>query len=70
MKLKKIGIGGHEMNDDEMHEGDISPPWPESASELYRPSHRRLCAKLAITFLIEDLTWSAWRIPTTVFSIF
>jgi hypothetical protein len=25
-------------------------PWPESASELYRPSHRRLLAKLVPTF--------------------
>jgi hypothetical protein len=25
-------------------------PWPESASELYRPSDRRLSAKLVATF--------------------
>jgi hypothetical protein len=25
-------------------------PWPESASELYRPSDRRLSAKLVTTF--------------------
>jgi hypothetical protein len=25
-------------------------PWPESASELYRPSDRRLSAKLVLTF--------------------
>jgi hypothetical protein len=25
-------------------------PWPESASELYRPSDRRLLVKLASTF--------------------
>jgi hypothetical protein len=30
-------------------------PWPESASELYRPSDRRLLAKLVPTFA----TWSA-----------
>jgi hypothetical protein len=28
-----------------------STPWPESASELYRPSDRRLTAKLAPTFV-------------------
>jgi hypothetical protein len=26
------------------------PPWPESASELYRPNNRRLSAKLMPTF--------------------
>jgi hypothetical protein len=26
-------------------------PWPESASELYRPSDRRLSAKLVLTFV-------------------
>jgi hypothetical protein len=25
-------------------------PWPESAYELYRPSYRRLSAKLVLTF--------------------
>jgi hypothetical protein len=28
----------------------IKTPWPESASELYRPSNRHLSAKLAPTF--------------------
>jgi hypothetical protein len=27
------------------------PPWPESASKLYRPSDRRLSAKLVPTFV-------------------
>jgi hypothetical protein len=31
-------------------------PWPESASELYRPSDHRLSAKLVITF-------SGYRVP-------
>jgi hypothetical protein len=35
--------------------------WPQSASELYRPSDRRLSAKLVPTF-----AWSAQRIPTSV----
>jgi hypothetical protein len=26
------------------------PPWPEFASELYRPSDRRLLTKLVLTF--------------------
>jgi hypothetical protein len=34
---------------------DILPPWPQSASALYRPSDRRLSAKLVQTFA----TWSA-----------
>jgi hypothetical protein len=46
-------------------------PWPQSASELYRPSDRRLSAKLVPTFCgLEGATWSAWRIPTAVFSDF
>jgi hypothetical protein len=28
----------------------LKAPWPESASELYRPSYRRLYAKLVPTF--------------------
>jgi hypothetical protein len=44
-------------------------PWPESASELYRPSERRLSTKLVLTFADRRCTWSAWRIPTTVISI-
>jgi hypothetical protein len=37
-------------------------PWPQSASELYRPRDRRLSAKLVPIFLrIEGATWSAWR---------
>jgi hypothetical protein len=31
---------------DKMHK----TPWPQSASELYRPSDRRLSAKLVATF--------------------
>jgi hypothetical protein len=45
-------------------------PWPESANELCRPSDRRLSAKLVPNFRIEGATWSAWRIPTAVFSAF
>jgi hypothetical protein len=38
-------------------------PWPEFASELYRPSDRRLSTKLVPTFLrIECATWLARRI--------
>jgi hypothetical protein len=29
------------------------PPWPESASELYRPSDSRLSAKLVPTFAVR-----------------
>jgi hypothetical protein len=31
-------------------------PWPESTSELYRPSDRRLSAKLASTFADKGTT--------------
>jgi hypothetical protein len=30
--------------------GVLRTPWPESASELYRPSYRRLSVKLVQTF--------------------
>jgi hypothetical protein len=30
-----------------------TPPWPESASELYRQSDRRLLAKLVPTFAVK-----------------
>jgi hypothetical protein len=40
-------------------------PWLWSASELYRPSDRRL-AKLVPTFAEEGVAWSAQRIPTVV----
>jgi hypothetical protein len=36
-------------------------PWSESASELYRPSDRRLSAKWLPTFVDKGATWSAWR---------
>jgi hypothetical protein len=31
-----------------------TPPWPESASELYRPSDRRLSEKLVPTFAVTE----------------
>jgi hypothetical protein len=46
-------------------------PWPESASELYRPSNRRLSEKLVSTF--EDRGYHANQrdgSPTAVFSVF
>jgi hypothetical protein len=45
-------------------------PWSESASELHRPSDRRLSAVSANFLRIESATWSAWRIPMAVFSVF
>jgi hypothetical protein len=33
--------------------------WPESASELYQPSDRRLSAKLVPTFADGGAMWSA-----------
>jgi hypothetical protein len=37
----------------------IKTPWSESASELYRPSDRRLSAKRLATFADRGATWSA-----------
>jgi hypothetical protein len=52
-------------------QGIKKTPWLQSASELYRPSDRRLSTKLMPTFLrIEGATWSAWRIPMAVCSAF
>jgi hypothetical protein len=45
-------------------------PWSKSGSELHRPSDRRLSAKWLPTFADKGATWSAWRIPTAVFSVF
>jgi hypothetical protein len=43
-------------------------PWPESASELYRPSDRRLSVKLVSTFADTGRhVVSVWFIPTAVF---
>jgi hypothetical protein len=35
----------------------IKTPWSEFASELYRPSDRRLSVKLVPTLRIEGATW-------------
>jgi hypothetical protein len=44
-------------------------PWSESASELYRPS--AACRRSDCQLLrIKSATWSAWRIPTAVLSVF
>jgi hypothetical protein len=46
-------------------------PWPESASELYRPSDRRLSVKLVSIFAYREVSHSQrdW-VPTAVFSAF
>jgi hypothetical protein len=38
-------------------------PWPESASELHRPSDHLVSAKLVTTFADKDVAKSALRIP-------
>jgi hypothetical protein len=38
-------------------------PWPESASELYRPSGHRLSAKLVPTLADRGVSRSPRRIP-------
>jgi hypothetical protein len=43
-------------------------PWPESASELYRPIDRRFSAKLVLTFAYRGATSSAWRFRMAVYS--
>jgi hypothetical protein len=46
------------------------PPWPESASELYRPSDRRLSVKLVPTFSDRGvLRTQRGGSPTAVISI-
>jgi hypothetical protein len=37
---------------------------------MSRPSYRLLSAKLVPSLLIEGATWSAWRIPMAVMSVF
>jgi hypothetical protein len=41
-------------------------PWLRSASELHRPSDRRMSAKLVQLLQIDGDAWSAQRIPTAV----
>jgi hypothetical protein len=48
----------------------ILTPWPESASEQYRPSDRHLSVKFVPTFTDRGCHVSAWWIPTVVFSGF
>jgi hypothetical protein len=49
----------------------IQTPWPESASELYRPSERHLSAKLVPTFADRGVSRSKrGGSPTAVISIF
>jgi hypothetical protein len=43
-------------------------PWPESASELYRPDDCRLSTKLVPTFADRGCRVVSARIPTAVFS--
>jgi hypothetical protein len=44
-------------------------PWPESASELYRPSDRRFYAKLVPTFADRRVSrFQCSGFPTSVFS--
>jgi hypothetical protein len=45
-------------------------PWPSSASDLYRPSDRRLSTKFVRTLVGRNFAWSAQRIPTPIFSVF
>jgi hypothetical protein len=44
--------------------------WLQPESELNRPSDHSLSTKLVPTLRIEVATWSAWQIPTAVFSVF
>jgi hypothetical protein len=45
-------------------------PWPESASELYRPSDRRLSAKLMPTFVDRGCHVVSLTDPYAVLSVF
>jgi hypothetical protein len=51
----KVSIGGGQSDEASLvhahtHIKKTKTPWPESASELYRPSDRRLLAKLVPSF--------------------
>jgi hypothetical protein len=49
----------------------LKTPWPESRSELYRPSYRRVSAKLVPTFADRGVSRSQrGGSPTDVFSVF
>jgi hypothetical protein len=53
------------------HKKQKKTPWPESASELYRPSDRRLSVKLVPTFADrETLRSKRGGSPTAVISVF
>jgi hypothetical protein len=48
-----------------LHWTKLKTPWPESASELYRPSYHRLSAKIVSTFAGRGVSggqrdWSLW----------
>jgi hypothetical protein len=45
-------------------------PWPESVSEIYRPSDRRLSAKLVPTSADRGCHVVSMWIPTAIFSDF
>jgi hypothetical protein len=46
-------------------------PWPESTSELYRPSDSRLSAKLVPTFADKGVSRGQHSVsPTAIFSVF
>jgi hypothetical protein len=50
---------------------DVTTPWPQSASELYRSSDRRLSVKLVpASSGWRGVTWLVRLIPTTVISVF
>jgi hypothetical protein len=46
-----------------MYEYPYTTPWPESASELYRPSDRHLSAKLVPTFSDRECHHKAEKTP-------
>jgi hypothetical protein len=54
LSAEKIYVCRHNAKDEEsitMMTTVKQTPWPESANELYRPSDRRLSAKLVLTFV-------------------
>jgi hypothetical protein len=55
----------------EVNNNKEQTPWPESASELYRPSDRRLSAKLVSAFVDRGVSPSQrGESSTAVVSIF
>jgi hypothetical protein len=60
---KQIQFSKRRSLEPSLNQWQTKTPCLKAASELYRPSDRRLSAKLVPDLLMEGATWSMWRIP-------